>query len=103
MNGPVTLDSMQKLVATGAKENFSAQRQAQLSPMQQKLLANWQAAKERCEVNRQLGEWLIDLRSRIADNERHFTLVDCSLTPDDLVREVERIRLALILNARRGR
>ena len=74
-----------------------------LTPEHKKLLANWQAAKERCEVNRQLGEWLIDLRSRIADNERHFTLVDCSLTPDDLVREVERIRLALMLNARDGR
>ena len=64
MNGPVTLDSVQKIVTTGAVENFSAQRQAQLSPGQQKLLANRQAAKARREINRQLTDWIIDFTAR---------------------------------------
>ena len=61
MNGPVTLDSVQKIVTTGAER---AQRQAQLSPGQQKLLANWQAAKARREINRQLTDWIIDFTAR---------------------------------------
>ncbi|MGB6440598.1 MAG: hypothetical protein WBE89_15035 [Methyloceanibacter sp.] len=61
MNGPVTLDSVQKIVTTGAER---AQRQAQLSPGQQKLLANRQAAKARREINRQLTDWIIDFTAR---------------------------------------
>ena len=64
MNGPVARDSVQKIVATGADENFSAQRQTQLSLVQQKLLANRQAAKDRYEINRQLTDWIIDFTAR---------------------------------------
>src|SRR6476646_1296313 len=76
------------------------QQASSLTPEHTKLLANWQAAKDRCEINRQLGEWIIDLRSRIADREHVFMLRDCSVDPGDLVLEIERLRLAIMLAAR---
>ena len=87
MNGPVTLDSVQKIVATGADENFS----------QQKLLANWQAAKERCEVNRQLTDWIIDFTARRKRAEVAFLYHDCSVDHRDLQAEWERFKLCIRL------
>ena len=66
------------------------------------LLAKYQQAKERCEIERQINEWIIDLRSRIGDRWHRFESRDCTIKPDDLVLEMERLRLTILL-ARRCR
>ena len=58
------------------------------------------AKREQCEVNRILGEWVIHLRSRIGDRWHVFESRDCSIKADDLVIEIERLRLAITLAAR---
>ena len=69
------------------------ERQAQLSPEQQKLLANWQAAKDRCEVNRQLTDWIIDFTARRKRAEVAFLYHDCSVDHRALQAEWERFKL----------
>ena len=73
------------------------ERQAQLSSEQQKLLANWQAAKDCCEVNRQLIDWIIDFTARRKRAEIAFLYYDCSVDHRDLQTEWERFKLCIRL------
>ena len=67
--------------------SLQTERQAQLSPEQQKLLADWQAAKDRCEINRQLTDWIIDFTARRKRAEIAFLYHDCSVDHRDLQTE----------------
>ena len=69
-------------------------------PSDRDLLAKLIATRHRCEVNDQILRWIIDLRSRIADRWHVFESRDCNIKADDLVLEVERLRLAIMLAAR---
>ena len=51
--------------------------------------------RDRMRVMQQLMDWHIDLSQRIADRAFHFLSRDCSIKPDDLVLEMERLRLAI--------
>ena len=64
---------------------------------QEKLLAKWQAAKDRCEVNAQLAAWIIDLTARLKRAEINFVYRDCSVRHDDFAIEIERLRLCIQL------
>ena len=67
----------EKLERSGSTASKTEQ-QAQLSPEQRKLLADWQAAKDRCEINRQLTDWIIDFTARHKRAEIAFLYHDCS-------------------------
>ena len=84
-------------VERSSSKPSKTERQAQLSPEQQKLLANWQAAKERCEVNRQLTDWIIDFTARRKRAEVAFLYHDCSVDHRDLQAEWERFKLCIRL------
>ena len=85
-----------KLERSSSKPS-KTERQAQLSPEQQKLLANWQAAKDRCEINRQLTDWIIDFTARRKRAEVAFLYHDCSVDHRDLQAEWERFKLCIRL------
>ena len=73
------------------------QQASSLTPEYRKLLANWQAAKERCEVNRQLTDWIIDFTARRKRAEVAFLYHDCSVDHRDLQAEWERFKLCIRL------
>jgi glycerol-3-phosphate dehydrogenase len=62
------------------------QQASSLTPEHRKLLANWQAAKDRCEINRQLTDWIIA-----------FLYHDCSVDHRALQAEWERFKLCFRL------
>ena len=66
----------------------------------QSLLRAYAAARERCEVNRQLAEWIIDLQARLGQALDDFENHDCRLSRPGLEAEVERLRLCIMLAAR---
>jgi hypothetical protein len=80
----------------GSSKPSKTERQAQLSPGQQKLLANWQEAKDRCEVNQQLTDWIIDFTAR-RKRAVAFLYHDCSVDHRDLQAEWERFKLCIRL------
>ena len=84
-------------VERSSSKPSKTERQAQLSPEQQKLLAKWQAAKDRCEVNRQLTDWIIDFTARRKRAEVAFLYHDCSVDHRDLQAEWERFKLCMRL------
>ena len=64
------------------------------------LLARYRAARQQCEVNRQLTDWILDLTARLKSAKSNFVYVDCSTEHHDLEAEVERLRLAIDLAKR---
>jgi hypothetical protein len=64
---------------------------------QQNLLAQLNAARERCEVNRQIAEWCIELQARLWRAEAHLLHDDCRRHHADLAPEVERFKLCVQL------
>ena len=85
-----------KLERSSSKAS-KTERQAQLSPEQQKLFADWQAAKERCEINRVLTDWIIYFTARLKRAEIAFLYHDCSVDHRDLQAEWERFKLCIRL------
>jgi hypothetical protein len=74
---------------------------AHLRPETQDLLRAYSTARERCEVNRQIAEWIIDLQARLERAQTPFWQTDYSVeSPDELKAEVERLRLYIMLAAR---
>ena len=86
----------EKLERSGSTAS-KTERQAQLSPEQRKLLADWQAAKDRCEINRQLTDWIIDFTARRKRAEIAFLYHDCSVDHRDHQAEWERFKLCIRL------
>src|SRR5262249_23100244 len=69
-----------------------------LTDSEKRLLNQYYRAKERCEINLQLGEWIIDLQARLQRAEAFYTFTDYAQeSPEELKAEVERLRLAIRL------
>ena len=86
----------EKLERSGSTAS-KTERQAQLYPEQRKLLADWQAAKERCEINQQLIDWIIDFTARRKRAEIAFLYHDCSVDHRGHQAEWERFKLCFRL------
>ena len=60
------------------------------------------SARERCEENRQIAEWIIELQARLWRAEAHLLHDDCRRHHATLAAEVERLKLCILL-ARKAR
>ena len=73
------------------------QQASSLTPEHRKLLVNWQAETDGCEINRQLTDWIIDFTARRKRAEIAFLYHDCSVDYRDLQAEWERFKLCIRL------
>jgi hypothetical protein len=63
----------------------------------QNLVAELDAARERCVVNQQIADWAIELRARLLRAEEHLLHDDCRRHHATLATEIERLRLCIRL------
>jgi hypothetical protein len=61
------------------------------------LLDDLAAARERCEVNAQLAQWVFELQGRVWHAEAHLLHDDCRRHHATLATEVERLKLCIAL------
>jgi len=90
-------EGVRKKLERSSSKPSKTERQAQLSPEQQQLLGEWEAAKDPCEVNRQLTDWIIDFTARRKRAEIAFVYHDCSVDHRYLQAEWERFKLYIRL------